>query len=193
VLFVDNQDSFVHTLANYVRQTGVEVITLRGGFAEQRLDELNPDMLFISPGPRTPEKMGVVQLVEQALRRSLPVFGVCLGHQGIAQYFGADLGLLPRPMHGRETAITHQGSGIFRNLPSPMNTGRYHSLFVKKEGLPACLEITSESDDGIIMGLQHRELPVCSVQFHPESILMLEEDAGLKLIANVIDQLTAKS
>jgi anthranilate synthase len=192
ILFVDNQDSFVHTLANYVRQTGVEVITLRGGFAAERLDTLRPDMLFISPGPCTPEKMGVLQLVDKAVRLNIPVFGVCLGHQGIAQYFGADLGLLPRPMHGRETTVAHQGTGIFKNLPSPMTAGRYHSLYVKKEGLPACLEITAESDDGIIMGLRHRELPVCSVQFHPESILTLEDDAGLKLISNVIELLTAR-
>ena len=193
VLFVDNQDSFVHTLANYVRQTGVDVITLRGGFAAQCLDDVRPDMLFISPGPCTPEKMGVLQLVDQAVQRALPVFGVCLGHQGIAQYFGAELGLLPRPMHGRETAVTHQGKGIFKNLPSPMTAGRYHSLYVKKDGLPACLEITAESDDGIIMALQHRELPICSVQFHPESILTLEDDAGLKLIANVIERLTMRT
>ena len=193
ILFVDNQDSFVHTLANYVRQTGVEVITLRGDFAGQRLEELSPDMLFISPGPCTPEKMGVTKLVEQAVRLGLPVFGVCLGHQGIAQYFGADLGLLPSPMHGRETAVTHQGSGIFKDLSSPMAAGRYHSLYVKKEGLPACLEITAESDDGVIMALRHRELPICSVQFHPESILALKDDAGLKLILNVIDLLTARA
>jgi anthranilate synthase len=192
-LFVDNQDSFVHTLANYVRQTGVEVITLRGGFAAERLDALKPDMLFISPGPCTPEKMGVLQLVDQAVQRALPVFGVCLGHQGIAQYFGAELGLLPRPMHGRETAVRHQAGGIFKNLPSPMTAGRYHSLYVKKDGLPACLEITAESEDGIIMALQHRELPICSVQFHPESILTLEDDAGLKLIANVIERLTIRT
>ncbi len=190
VLFVDNQDSFVHTLANYVRQTGVEVITLRGGFAEERLDELRPDALLISPGPCTPEKMGVVKLVGQAAARGLPMFGVCLGHQGIAQYFGAGLGLLPRPMHGRQTAVAHQGTGIFKNLPSPLQAGRYHSLYVKKERLPACLEITAESEDGIIMALQHRDLPVCSVQFHPESILTLQDDAGLKLIANVIELLT---
>lgn len=193
VLFVDNQDSFVHTLANYVRQSGVEVITLRGGFAEERLDELRPDALVISPGPCTPEKMGVVKLVGQAVVRGLPLFGVCLGHQGIAQYFGAELGLLPRPMHGRETAVTHHATGIFRNLPSPMAAGRYHSLYVKKEGLPACLEITGESDDGIIMALQHRQLPICSVQFHPESILTLQDDAGLKLIANVVDLLTSRA
>lgn len=193
VLFVDNQDSFVHTLANYVRQTGVEVITLRGGFEEERLDVLRPDVLVISPGPCTPEKMGVVKLVGQALARGIPLFGVCLGHQGIAQHFGAGLGLLPRPMHGRQSTLTHRGGGIFKNLPSPMAAGRYHSLYVKKEGLPACLEITAESDDGIIMALQHRELPVCSVQFHPESILTLQDDAGLKLIANVIELLTGRA
>ncbi|MCK5269778.1 MAG: anthranilate synthase component I [Sedimentisphaerales bacterium] len=189
ILFVDNQDSFVHTLANYVRQMGVEVITLRKGFAEERLDELKPDLVFISPGPGTPEKMGVPSLVDQALRRNLPVFGVCLGHQGIAQHFGAELGVMPEPKHGKDSLISHNQKGIFENVPNPFSAGRYHSLYVKKEGLPDCLEITAETDDGFIMALAHRELPIASVQFHPESILTLQDNIGLKIIANVIDLL----
>jgi len=190
ILFVDNMDSFVHTLANYVRQSGVEVITLRKGFDARKMDELKPDLLFISPGPETPEKMKVLELVDEAMKRKLPIFGVCLGHQGIAQYFGAELGVLAEPMHGKESIIEHNQQGIFENIPNPFIAGRYHSLYVKPETLPGCLEVTARSDDGIIMGLRHRELAIASVQFHPESILTLQNDIGLKIISNVIEQLT---
>jgi len=189
ILFVDNQDSFVHTLANYVRQTGVEVITLRMGFAEVKLDELRPDLVFISPGPRTPEQMGVPQLVGQALKRNLPTFGVCLGHQGIAQYFGVELDVLEVPVHGKESMVHHDEEGVFKNVPTPFMAGRYHSLFIKPETVPDCLKITAKTEDGVIMGLAHKTLPVASVQFHPESILTLQDDIGLKIISNVIELL----
>ncbi len=189
VLFVDNQDSFVHTLANYVRQTGVEVVTLRKGFPEEKFDELKPDLVFISPGPETPSRMGVPELVGKAVQRKLPVFGVCLGHQGIAEYFGATLGVMPEPMHGKESVIRHSGSDIFRNVPNSFPGGRYHSIFVHKEGLPGCLEITAESDDGYIMALRHKDLPIACIQFHPESILTLQDNIGLKIISNVLDLL----
>ncbi len=189
VLFIDNRDSFVHTLANYVRQAGAEVITLRSGFAEKRFDEIRPAMVFISPGPGRPKDMGVLEVIGQALRRGLPIFGVCLGHQGIGQYFGAQLGVLSTPSHGKDSLVQHNGEGIFKGVVSPFPAGRYHSLYVKKEGLPDCLEITAESDDGIIMGLRHKELPVAGVQFHPESILTLHDNTGLKIIANVVGQL----
>jgi anthranilate synthase len=190
VLFVDNQDSFVHTLANYVRQTGVEVITLRAGFDPGQLDQIKPHLVFISPGPLTPLDWGVPQLVGHALQRRLPVFGVCLGHQGIAQYFGAALDVLPEPVHGKESIIHHHQRGIFQNIPNPFSAGRYHSLFVKPDTLPPCLEVTARTDDGVIMALAHKNLPVASVQFHPESILTLQDDIGLKIIANVIELLT---
>jgi len=189
ILFVDNQDSFVHTLANYVRQTGVEVITLRKGFDENKFDEIKPDLVFISPGPETPEKMQVPLLVDQAVKRNLPVFGVCLGHQGIAQYYGADLDVMPIPMHGKESVIHHDQQGIFANIPTPFQAGRYHSLYVKKDALPDCLKITAWTDDDFIMALAHKEMPIASVQFHPESILSLQGDIGLKIIANVIELL----
>jgi anthranilate synthase len=190
ILFVDNQDSFVHTLANYVRQTGVEVVTLRTGFDERKLDEYKPNLVFISPGPGTPEQFKVPELVGQVVKRNLPVFGVCLGHQGIAEYFGAELGVMPAPMHGKESMVHHNEEGIFANIPDPFCGGRYHSLYIKPETVPDCLEVTAKTEDGYIMGLKHKELPVASVQFHPESILTLQDDIGLKIIANVIELLT---
>ncbi|MBN1845891.1 MAG: anthranilate synthase component I, partial [Sedimentisphaerales bacterium] len=153
ILFVDNQDSFVHTLANYVRQTGVEVITLRAGFDPARLDAYRPDLLFISPGPGLPEAFGVPDLVGQAVRRHIPVFGVCLGHQGIAQHFGAELGIMPAPMHGKESLVHHDEQGIFYNIPNPFSGGRYHSIFVKRDSVPECLQVTAWTEDGYIMGL----------------------------------------
>ena len=190
VLFVDNQDSFVHTLANYVRQAGVEVITLRAGFDYRQIDKLKPHLVFISPGPRTPEQMGVPQLVGAVVERGLPLFGVCLGHQGIAQHFGAALEVLAEPMHGKPSTINHNEKGIFKNIPDPFTAGRYHSLYVKCDTVPDCLEVTAQTDEGIIMGLAHKDLPIASVQFHPESILTLQDDIGLKIIANVIELLT---
>ncbi len=190
VLFVDNRDSFVHTLANYVRQTGVDVTTLRCGFDPARLDELKPDLVFISPGPGTPEQLGVPNLVGEVVKRNIPLTGVCLGHQGIAQYFGAELGVLDEPVHGKESFIKHNETGIFRNIPDPFKAGRYHSLYVKKEGLPDCLEVLAESDDGVIMSIRHKTLPIVSIQFHPESIMTLQADIGLKIITNIIEELT---
>ncbi len=189
VLFVDNQDSFVHTLANYVRQTGVEVITLRTGFDFELLDEFKPDLVFISPGPGTPRQMRVPELVGAAVERGLAMFGVCLGHQGMAEYFGADLGVLPAPMHGKDSLVSHNQAGVFKNIISPFPAGRYHSLYVKPDTVPDCLEVTAKTEDGVIMGLRHKTLPIASVQFHPESILTLQDDVGLKIIANVIEQL----
>ena len=190
VLFVDHQDSFVHTLANYVRQTGVEVITLRAGFHENKLDEIKPDLVFISPGPKTPRRMKVLELIDMSLKRNLPIFGVCLGHQGIAEYFGAELGVLDEPVHGKDSEIYHDQDGIFKNLPNPFPAGRYHSLYVKADTVPHCLKVTARTEDGLIMSLAHKELPILSVQFHPESILTLQNDIGLKIISNVIDLLT---
>ena len=189
VLFVDNQDSFVHTIANYVRQTGVEVVTLRNGFDPGKIDEIKPDLIFISPGPRTPKEMHVPAVVAEAVKRDLPLFGVCLGHQGIAEYFGAALDVLATPMHGKDSLIHHNATGIFEGVPSPFTAGRYHSLFVIPETLPDCLEITAQTEDGVIMGLAHKTLPIASVQFHPESILTLHDQLGLKIIRNAMEQL----
>ena len=190
VLFVDHHDSFVHTLASYVRQTGAEVTTLRSGFPHQMLDDQKPDLLFLSPGPGRPGEQGVPELVGAAVERGIPIFGVCLGHQGIAEYFGGRLNTFDTPYHGKPSRIKHHGQTIFKELPNPFKAGRYHSLYVDRETLPECLEIIAETEEGIIMALKHRELPVYSVQFHPESILTLTDQSGFRLIRQVIEIMT---
>ncbi|MBI4083323.1 MAG: anthranilate synthase component I [Candidatus Lambdaproteobacteria bacterium] len=185
VLFVDFRDSFVHTLASYVRITGAEVTTVRAGFPEAVYDQVQPDLVFLSPGPGTPAEQGVHDVVRQALARELPLFGVCLGHQGMAEVFGAELGVFETPMHGKPSAIRHTGRSVFAGLPSPFNAGRYHSLYVKRETVPPELEILAETDDGVIMALAHRSLPIVTLQFHPESILTLEQEIGQRLIENL--------
>ena len=189
VLFVDNRDSFVHTLGDYVRQTGAEIATVRAGFPERVFDEIEPDLVFISPGPGTPEQFGVPQLVRQCVERQLPVFGVCLGLQGMVEAFGGKLGVLPYPMHGKSSLITCAPEGILADFPEQFVAGRYHSLFSKPEDLPACLQVLARTEDGVIMAVQHDNYPAAAVQFHPESILTLKDDLGLRLIAQVIGQL----
>jgi anthranilate synthase len=191
VLFVDNQDSFVHTLASYVRQTGAKVITLRSGFPYKMLDEISPDLLFISPGPGFPSEQKVPELVGEALKRNIPVFGVCLGHQGIAEHFGGKLLTLEHPVHGKSAEIMHSGDSFYAGLPNPFSAGRYHSLYVDAASLPECLEVTAKTDSGLIMGLRHKTLPVASVQFHPESILTLKDQSGLRMINKLMSELTA--
>jgi len=193
VLFVDNQDSFVHTLASYVRQTGAKVITLRSGFPYKMLDEIAPDLLFISPGPGFPSEQNVPELVGEALAREIPIFGVCLGHQGIAEHFGAKLLTLEHPVHGKSAEIFHNAESFYSGLPNPFSAGRYHSLYLDSVSLPDCLDITAKTDDGLIMGLRHKTLPVASVQFHPESILTLKDQAGLRMINKVISELIGES
>jgi len=188
VLFVDFLDSFVHTLASYVRVTGAEVVTVRPGFPDRVFDEVRPDLVFLSPGPGTPEERGVHEVARRALARGLPLFGVCLGHQGMAEVFGAKLGVLDTPVHGKPSRIRHRGTYIFKGLPEPLTAGRYHSLYVIRESLPAELEILAETDDGVIMALRHRTLPVASLQFHPESILTLQKDTGPRLIDNLFTE-----
>ncbi len=186
LLLVDNDDCFIHTLANYARQTGAEVVTYRAGFPLELIDQIAPSIILVSPGPGRPEEFGVPELVRYAAGKRIPVFGVCLGLQGMVEAFGGTLGVLPYPMHGKPSVVRHQGSGVFEGLPERFTVGRYHSLFAQKETFPACLEVTAESDDGVIMGVRHRELPLEAVQFHPESILTLESNCGLRLMANVV-------
>ena len=186
LLLVDNDDCFIHTLANYARQTGADVVTYRHGFPPALMEELAPNLILISPGPGRPADFGVPELVRQAARLGVPVFGVCLGLQGIVEAFGGELEVLDYPMHGKPSKVSHRGRGVFEGLPESFQVGRYHSLFAKRETFPSSLEITAESDDGVIMGVRHRELPIEAVQFHPESILTLEENCGLRLMANVV-------
>jgi anthranilate synthase len=189
LLLVDNDDCFIHTLANYARQTGADVVTYRAGFPLHLIEQIRPSLILISPGPGRPSDFGVPDLVLHAARKGVPVFGVCLGLQGIVEAFGGELGVLDYPVHGKPSMVTHRGEGAFEGLPSSFKVGRYHSLYARKETFPSILEVTAESDDGVIMGVRHRDLPIEAVQFHPESILTLEGDCGLKLMSNVVRQL----
>ncbi len=187
LLLVDNDDCFIHTLANYARQTGARVSTYRSNVALEMIDREKPDIVLISPGPARPADFGVPNLVQELAKRQVPTFGVCLGLQGMVEAFGGTLNVLDYPMHGKGSPVTHHGSGVFHGLPSPFRVGRYHSLYADRQSLPAVLEVTAESEDGVIMGIRHRELPMEAVQFHPESILSLEKDCGLRLIENMIE------
>lgn len=186
MMLVDNDDCFIHTLANYARQTGAQVVTYRAGFPLDLIEEVAPDLILISPGPGRPSDFGVPDLVRYAARTGVPVFGVCLGLQGIVEAFGGELGVLDYPMHGKPSVITHHDTGVFAGLPKRFKIGRYHSLFAIREKFPPVLEVTAETEDGVIMGVKHRELPIEAVQFHPESILSMDDHCGLRLMENVV-------
>lgn len=186
LLLVDNDDCFIHTLSNYARQAGAEVVTYRAGFPPSLIAQVAPNLILISPGPGRPTDFGVPELVKQAVRMDIPVFGVCLGLQGVVEAFGGELGVLEYPMHGKPSWVEHRGRGVFAGLPDRFQVGRYHSLFAKRERLPECLEITAESEDGVIMGVRHKTLPIEAVQFHPESILTANGDCGLRMIENLM-------
>lgn len=186
MLLVDNDDCFIHTLANYARQTGAEVVTYRAGFPLDLIEKVAPTLILMSPGPGRPADFGVPKVVQHAARLGLPVFGVCLGLQGTVEAFGGELGVLDYPMHGKPSLVTHSNQGVFEGLPREFRVGRYHSLYALRHKLPSSLEITAESEDGIIMGVRHRDLPIEAVQFHPESMLTMEGECGLRLMENVV-------
>jgi anthranilate synthase len=186
LLLIDNDDCFIHTLANYARQAGADVVTYRSGFDLALISEINPTLVLMSPGPGRPADFGVPKTVQYCAQRGIPVFGVCLGLQGIVEAFGGILDVLDYPVHGKQSAVSHQNQGVFEGLPNPLLVGRYHSLYARRSALPPELEITAETADGIIMGVRHKDLPVEAVQFHPESMLTLEGKAGLRLIENAI-------
>ncbi|HVV47540.1 MAG TPA: anthranilate synthase component I [Bryobacteraceae bacterium] len=191
LLLVDNDDCFIHTLANYARQAGAEVVTYRAGVPFEVLDRVNPDLILVSPGPGRPVDFGVPALVQHAAAKGIPLFGVCLGLQGIVEAFGGALGVLPYPVHGKPSKVVHEGKGVFEGLPTEIEVGRYHSLYAVPEQLPACLEVTAQTagtsgEATVIMGVRHRELPIEAVQFHPESILTARDETGLKLMRNAL-------
>ena len=187
VLLVDFWDSFVHTLAAYFRVGGAEVITVRADLLRaDLLDTLRPGLVCLSPGPGTPQERGVAPIIAWILQRNLPLFGVCLGHQGLAEAFGARLGVMSIPAHGKAAPIYHGGEGIYEGLPNPFHAARYHSLYVRRESIPAVLEVDAHTSDGMVMGVRHRHLPLVGIQFHPESILTLEDDCGQRLLDQVL-------
>ena len=191
VLLVDHEDSFVHTLANYLRQTGAEVETLRPPLARRMLREETPDLVVLSPGPGRPEDFGTAETIALALAKELPLFGVCLGLQAVAEYFGGSLDQLAEPVHGKPSEVTVLGGALFRGLPRCFRVGRYHSLHARRASLPGdLLSVTAETDDGVVMALEHRARPIAAVQFHPESILSLDDGIGMRLIENMMAALT---
>jgi len=196
VLLIDYEDSFVHTLANYIRQTGAEVSTVRGGMSRAALDELlrayRPDGIVLSPGPGRPSDLDVAMGVDAAVDAGIPLFGVCLGLQGIVERFGGELGVLSYPMHGKASEISVIGGAIFEGIPRTFHAGRYHSLYAVRETLPAELRVTAVADDGVIMALEHDRLPIAAVQFHPESILTLKEEVGSRIVRNVMQHLVSR-
>lgn len=192
VLLVDAQDSFVHTLADYFRQTGARVKTLRAGFPPDDLRCYEPDLVVLSPGPGRPADFGLAAIVEEAVRLELPVFGVCLGLQAIAEFAGGDLGLLPEPVHGKACQIRVLGGRLFDGLPREFRAGRYHSLYARRDSLPPEVAVTAIDEQGLVMAIEHAVLPLSALQFHPESILTLDAGVGRRLIQNCIEPLPSR-
>jgi anthranilate synthase len=184
VLLIDHEDSFVHMLADYFRQVGATVTVTRHNHALELLKTEKYDLLVLSPGPGRPEDFGVSKFIGAALERKLPVFGVCLGVQAIGEYFGGKLGQLPLPAHGRPSRVQVRGGTLMGNLPNEVTIGRYHSLYVEREGMPDVLQVTASTEDGIAMAIEHKTLPVGGVQFHPESLMSLEGNVGLRIVEN---------
>ena len=185
VLVIDNYDSFVYNLVQYLGELGAEPLVYRHD--EATLDQMlgiEPAAVLVSPGPGRPEDAGVSNEAIAAFgERGVPVLGVCLGHQCIGQLYGGRVVRAAQVMHGKTSSIRHQGQGLFDGLPSPLEATRYHSLIVERSSIPDVLEVTAETDDGVIMGLRHRDLPVEGVQFHPESILT---EGGHRLLENFL-------
>lgn len=188
LLVIDNYDSFTYNLVQYFGELGAAMKVVRNdAMSIDEIHELAPERICISPGPCTPNEAGiscdVIREFGQNAKQPTPILGVCLGHQSIGQVFGGEVIRADRLMHGKTSPIFHTGKSVFEGLPSPFTATRYHSLIVKRDTLPDCLEITAETENGTIMGLMHKELPIHGVQFHPESILT--ED-GMKMLENFL-------
>jgi anthranilate synthase/aminodeoxychorismate synthase-like glutamine amidotransferase len=184
LLVIDNYDSFTYNLVQLFGEMDVDLVVKRNDeIAIDEIKELKPERICISPGPGRPENAGISSELIRELGAKVPILGVCLGHQCIAQVFGGEVVRADKLMHGKTSQIHHQHRGVFKDLAEPLEATRYHSLIVKRESLPDSLEITAETDDGEIMGVQHRQFQIHGVQFHPESILTTE---GRKLLANFL-------
>ncbi|MDR6302908.1 anthranilate synthase [Nitrobacter vulgaris] len=193
VLLIDHDDSFVHMLADYFRQVGARVSVVRYVHAQDMLDKQSYDLLVLSPGPGRPDDFGMARTIGTALEKNLPVFGVCLGLQGIGEYFGGRLGQLAQPAHGRPSRVQNRGGRLMCNLPNEIVIGRYHSLYVERDRLPDVLEVTATTDDGVPMAIEHKSLPVGGVQFHPESLMSLGGEVGLRIVENAFRMGRARS
>lgn len=192
VLLVDHEDSFVHMLADYIRQTGATVTTLRHGLAAESIQSSPPDLVVLSPGPGRPSDFAMTATLDAAIGQGVPIFGVCLGLQGLVEHFGGSLGQLGEPMHGKASVVTLAPGRFLAGLPEQFTVGRYHSLFAKPDTLPPSLKAIARTEDGTIMAIEHADLPIAAVQFHPESILTLDDGVGLRLIGEVVSRLARR-
>ncbi|MYL65926.1 aminodeoxychorismate/anthranilate synthase component II [Bacillus hwajinpoensis] len=185
ILMIDNYDSFTYNLVQYLGEMGEELVVKRNDeITISEIEELNPSFIMVSPGPCSPNEAGISMAVIKHFAGNIPIFGVCLGHQSIAQVFGGDVIKADRLMHGKTSQMHHDGRSIFKDLENPFTATRYHSLIVKKETLPECFEISSWTAEGEIMAIRHKELALEGVQFHPESIMT---GTGKKLLKNFIE------
>jgi anthranilate synthase component 2 len=184
-LLLDNYDSFTYNLRHYLGELGAEVEVRRNdAISTEDILALGAEGIVISPGPCDPDRAGICLDVIEKAKDKLPILGVCLGHQCIGQVFGGRIVLAPKPMHGKISEITHTGNGLLDGIPSPFKATRYHSLTIDPDSLPDCLEVTATSDDGVIQGIAHKDLPIHGVQFHPESIA---SEHGHRLIQNFLE------
>jgi para-aminobenzoate synthetase component 2 len=181
ILVIDNYDSFVFNLVQYLQQLGAECTVVRNDEVEAS-EASKYDGVLISPGPGTPDKAGIsIAMINYCAQHSIPLFGVCLGHQAIGEAFGATVSRAPELLHGKTSQVIHNGSGVLANLPSPFTATRYHSLAVERDTVPAVLEVTGATDSGVVMSMRHTSLPIEGVQFHPESVLT---EHGHQMLAN---------
>lgn len=185
ILVIDNYDSFTYNLVQYLGELGEEIVVKRNDEIDLvDIENLAPNHILISPGPCTPNEAGISLSVIEQFKGKIPILGVCLGHQSIGQAFGGEVVRADKLMHGKTSQIHHDGKGLFQGLDSPFTATRYHSLIVRKETLPECLEITAETAEGEIMGLRHKRYPIEGVQFHPESIIT---EHGLAMLRNFLN------
>jgi len=189
ILMIDNYDSFTYNLVQYLQQMGREVAVYRNDeIMVAEIENMDVEAIFLSPGPCSPKEAGVTVEIVRRFHQTIPIMGVCLGHQAIGYAFGGDVVRADKVMHGKSSPISNDGRTIFQGLPDPFTAGRYHSLIVKRDTLPACLEVTAETEEGEIMGLRHREYPVEGIQFHPESILTPQGKRIIRNFLNIVDK-----
>ena len=184
ILLIDNYDSFTYNLYQFLAELGAQVEVRRNdAISVSEIGSLRPEKIVISPGPKTPDQAGISVEVIDTLGPSIPILGICLGHQCIGQAYGGRVVRAPELKHGKSSLVHHSSSGVMKELPNPFEAGRYHSLIVERDSIPSSLEVTAETSDGLVMGLRHRTYPVEGVQFHPESVLT---PVGKQLLQNFL-------
>ncbi len=185
ILMIDNYDSFTYNLVQFLGILGADLVVYRNDeITIEDIEKLSPSRIVISPGPKAPSDAGISKTVIQEFGKRIKTLGVCLGHQCIGEVFGGRIVRAPQVMHGKTSRVFHDGKGVFKGLPSPLSAARYHSLVVDPENLPTCLEVSSTTEEGVIMGLRHKNYPIEGIQFHPESFMT---EYGIQLLANFLE------